>query len=596
MKRKIIEKFWLQFMGKRNKITNCVFRGGSAPAYPGTRTRYQILYNKERGFSIVKGFINDLRREFSGYNGAKFTKDLMAGITVTAVALPLALAFGVSSGADAAAGLITAILAGLVIGFLSGASYQISGPTGAMAAILVSVVASYGLQGVFLATLMAGVILVIAGVFKVGRLVSIIPMPVITGFTSGIAIIIALGQLDNFFGTASTVSGNLGKLISYFQNGFHPDWKTTVIGLFVVVFMIVWPKKWQAVFPSSLAALIVVLILNAFLKWDVAVVGAIPRTLLPEARLSLSAIELSSVTGLIAPAFSIAALGMIESLLCGASAGNMKGEPLNADRELVAQGVGNILIPFFGGVPATAAIARTSVAIKAGQQTRLTGIIHSVGLLASMFLLSGIMSRIPMAALAGVLMVTAWRMNEWHTIKYLFRRRLKSAVLAFLVTLVCTVVFDLSVAILAGVAVCCVIFAVKCVNNVEVTISEVDPLRLAKLNQTYHERHAAVRVVYISGSIFFGSAGILSQKLSEIPEDMSAVVLSVRGVSTVDTTGIRAFLTFCEKQKELGIRVCFAGANNGFRMAMDRGGVTDVVGEDAYFWGAQEALAAIAEE
>lgn len=544
----------------------------------------------------MKGFINALRREFSGYNGAKFTKDLMAGITVTAVALPLALAFGVSSGADAAAGLITAILAGLVIGFLSGASYQISGPTGAMAAILVSVVANYGLQGVFLATLLAGVILVIAGLFKVGRLVSIIPMPVITGFTSGIAIIIALGQLDNFFGTTATMSGNLGKLFSYFADGFHPDWKTTVIGLFVVVFMILWPKKWQAVFPSSLASLIVVLILNAFLKWDVAVVGEIPRTLMPEVRLSLGAIDFGSIGGLITPAFSIAALGMIESLLCGASAGNMKGEPLNADRELVAQGIGNIIIPFFGGVPATAAIARTSVAIKAGQQTRLTGIIHSVGLLASMFLLSGIMSQIPMAALAGVLMVTAWRMNEWHTIKYLFSHKLKSAILAFLVTLVCTVVFDLSIAIVAGVALCCVIFAIKCVSNVEVTISEVDPLRLAKLNQSYHERHAAVRVVYISGSIFFGSAGYLTNSLAQIPAEMSAVILSVRGVSTVDSTGIQAFLKFCEEQKAKGIAVCFAGASYGFRMAMDRGGVTAVVGEDAYFWGAQEALSAIAEE
>jgi SulP family sulfate permease len=273
----------------------------------------------------------------------------------------------------------------------------------------------------------------------------------------------------------------------------------------------------------------------------------------------------------------------------------MKGEPINADRELIAQGVGNIIIPFFGGVPATAAIARTSVAIKAGQQTRLTGIIHSLGLLASMFLLSGIMSQIPMAALAGVLMVTAWRMNEWHTIKYLLSHKLKSAFLAFLVTLACTVLFDLSVAILAGVALCCILFAVKCVNNVEVTISEVDPLRLEKLNQKYHERHAAVRVVYISGSIFFGSAGILSQKLDEIPADMEAVVLSVRGVSTVDATGIQALLKYCEDQKAKGVTVCFAGASYGFRMAMDRGGVTAVVGEEAFYWGAQEALAAIAE-
>lgn len=543
----------------------------------------------------MKTFIADLRREFSGYNGKRFTKDLMAGVTVAAVALPLALAFGVSSGADAAAGLITAILAGIVIGLLSGASYQISGPTGAMAAILASVVATYGLQGVFAATLMAGILLVLAGLLKVGRLVSIIPMPVITGFTSGIAIIIALGQLDNFFGTTATMSGSLGKLLSYFTSGFHPDWKATVIGLFVVVFMIVWPKKWQAVFPSSLASLIVVLILNAFLKWDVAVVGEIPRTLLPAVRLSFSSLDLSSLGGLAAPALSIAVLGMIESLLCGASAGNMKGEPLNADRELVAQGIGNILLPFFGGVPATAAIARTSVAIKAGQQTRLTGVIHSLFLMASMFLLSGIMSQIPMAALAGVLMVTAWRMNEWHTIKYLFSHKLKSAILAFLVTLVCTVVFDLSVAILAGVALCCVIFAIKSVNNVEITISEVDPLRLEKLNQKYHERHAAVRVVYISGAIFFGSAGYLTRRLEEVPADMSAVILSVRGVSTVDSTGIQAFTRFVEAQKARGVAVCFAGANTAFRTAMDRGGVTALVGEDAFFWGAQEALAAIAE-
>ena len=544
----------------------------------------------------MKGFLADLRREFAGYNGKRFSQDLMAGITVAAVALPLALAFGVSSGADAAAGLITAILAGLVIGFLSGASYQISGPTGAMAAILAGVVASYGLQGVFAATLMAGVILVLAGLLRLGRLVSVIPMPVITGFTSGIALVIALGQLDNFFGTTTTQSGNLGMLLTYFEEGFHPDLHTTIIGLFVVVFMILWPKKWQAVFPSSLAALIVVLIANAFLGWDVAVVGEIPRTLLPATRLSLGGLDLSSLGSLAAPALSIAVLGMIESLLCGASAGNMKGEPINADRELVAQGIGNILLPFFGGVPATAAIARTSVAIKAGQQTRLTGMIHSLGLLASMFLLSGIMSRIPMAALAGVLMVTAWRMNEWHIIRYLVSHRLKGAILAFFVTLLCTILFDLSIAILAGVALCCVVFAIKSVSNVEVTISEVDPLRLAKLNQSYHERHAAVRVVYIAGAIFFGSAGYLAQRLEEIPRDMSAVVLSVRGVSTVDSTGIQAFTRFVEAQRARGVAVCFAGANTAFRTALDRGGLTQLVGEDAFFWGAQEALAAIAEE
>ena len=544
----------------------------------------------------MRGFLADLRREFSGYNGKRFSQDLMAGITVAAVALPLALAFGVSSGADAAAGLITAILGGIVIGFLSGASYQISGPTGAMAAVLAGVVASYGLQGVFVATLLAGIVLILAGVLRLGRLVSVIPMPVITGFTSGIALVIALGQLDNFFGTHTAHSGNLGMVRTYLEQGFHPHWQTIVIGLFVVVFMILWPKKWQTVFPSSLAALIVVLIANAFLKWDVAVVGEIPRTLLPAVRLTPGDIDLASLGGLITPALSIAVLGMIESLLCGASAGNMKGEAINADRELVAQGVGNLILPFFGGVPATAAIARTSVAIKAGQQTRLTGIIHSLGLLASMFLLSPVMSRIPMAALAGVLMVTAWRMNEWHTIRYLFSHKLKGATLAFFVTLACTVLFDLSIAIVAGMALCCVIFTVKCMQHVEVTISEVDPQRLQRINLSYHPRHSSVRVVYISGAIFFGSAGYLERSLAQLPSDTSSVILSVRGVSTVDATGIQTFSRFIQAQQAHGTRVFFTGASPAFRTAMDRGGVTQLVGESAFYWSAMDALSDIAQE
>lgn len=544
----------------------------------------------------MRGFLADLRREFSGYNGKRFSQDLMAGITVAAVALPLALAFGVSSGADAAAGLITAILGGIVIGFLSGASYQISGPTGAMAAVLAGVVPSYGLQGVFVATLLAGMILILAGVLRLGRLVSIIPMPVITGFTSGIALVIALGQLDNFFGTHTSHSGNLGMVQTYVEQGFHPHMQTMIIGLFVVLFMILWPKKWQAVFPSSLASLIVVLIANAFLKWDVAVVGEIPRTLLPAVRLTPAGIDLSALGGLITPAVSIAVLGMIESLLCGASAGNMKGETINADRELVAQGVGNLILPFFGGVPATAAIARTSVAIKAGQQTRLTGIIHSLGLLASMFLLSPVMSRIPMAALAGVLMVTAWRMNEWHTIRYLASHHLKGAMLAFLVTLACTVLFDLSMAIAAGMALCCVIFAYKCVRHVEVTISEVDPQRLQRINLSYHPRHTSVRVVYISGAIFFGSAGYLERSLAQLPEDTTSVILSVRGVSTVDTTGMQVFSRFVQAQQDHGTHIYFTGASQAFRTAMDRGGVTQLVGESAFCWSALDALSDIAQE
>ncbi|MBE6855598.1 MAG: SulP family inorganic anion transporter, partial [Ruminococcus sp.] len=233
---------------------------------------------------MIKKFISDLKREFAGYNGKKFSKDLMAGLTVAAVALPLALAFGVSSGADAASGLITAIFAGIFIGVLSGASYQISGPTGAMSAILISLSAKFGMEGVLLAGLLSGAILILMAILKVGKLVSYIPAPVITGFTSGIAVIIALGQIDNFFGTASEGENAIEKLISYGRLGFSPNWWAVAFGMLVVIVMIVYPKKLAAYFPSSLAAIILAVGLNFILNPDadaskVAEVGAIPQTL-----------------------------------------------------------------------------------------------------------------------------------------------------------------------------------------------------------------------------------------------------------------------------------------------------------------------------
>ena len=286
---------------------------------------------------MIKKYISDLRKEFNGYNGKKLTADLMAGLTVAAVALPLALAFGVSSGADAASGLITAIVAGILTGVLSGASYQISGPTGAMTAILLTVSAKYGLQGVFLAGAISGVILLLAALLKFGKLVSYIPLPVITGFTSGIAIIIALGQIDNFFGTASEGENALQKFISYGRLGFDPNYYAVMFGVIVIAIMLLYPKKLNAKFPASLASIIIALIIQIIFDFDVSEVGAIPKTLLLENRLMLSAVTFESIKVLITPAASIAALGMIESLLCGASAGKMKNEKIDASRELVAQ-------------------------------------------------------------------------------------------------------------------------------------------------------------------------------------------------------------------------------------------------------------------
>ena len=537
---------------------------------------------------MIKRFAARLKNEFKGYNAASLGKDLMAGITVAAVALPLALAFGVSSGADAAAGLITAIIGGIVISALSGASFQISGPTGAMTAVLITIVSKYQLQGVFIVSLMAGIMLLIAGICKLGKIISIIPMPVITGFTSGIAIIIALGQIDNFFGTHSEGESAIQKLMSYGELGFSPNWQAVIVGLIVVAVMILWPKKWNAKVPSSLVGIIVAAIVSSLAGFEVAQVGAIPRTLFPETRLDLTAIDFSAIPSLISPAITIAALGMIESLLCGASASRMKDESFDADQELIAQGVGNILIPFFGGVPATAAIARTSVAIKAGCQTRLTGIFHAVGLLLSMFLLGGIMSKLPLSALAGVLMVTAWRMNEWHSIKYIFKNKFVSAILQFIITMVCTVLFDLTIAIVIGVAFAMILFIKSCIT-INVSTSKVENSKLTYSDSDVESSNKGTTVAYITGMLFFANIDRLKELLNEVhPED--TLILSMRGVAGLDMGGAKGLIEIIEDYRKENTQVLLCGLNDKVKETLLRTDVDNTVDENCIFWSVDRAL------
>ena len=542
---------------------------------------------------MFKKYVSDLKAEFKGYNGKKFTQDLMAGLTVAAVALPLALAFGVSSGADAASGLVTAIVAGVVIGILSGASYQISGPTGAMAAILLSVSAKYGITGVLTAGFLSGAILIIAAVCRVGKLVSYLPAPVITGFTSGIAIIIALGQIDNFFGTHSVGENQIAKIGSYFSGtgNFNPNWWAVMFGGLVVLIMIVYPKKWNAVVPSSLVGIIVALIVNMvfFEQGTVAEVGAIPSSLVTDDSIIRKGFDFANITNLIMPAVSIAALGMIESLLCGASAGKMKGERLDASRELISQGIGNMVIPLLGGVPATAAIARTSVAIKSGGQTRLVSVFHSVVLILSMFLLGGVMSRIPMAALAGVLMVTAFRMNDWAAIKSIFKKKFKSSILQYVLTMVSTVVFDLTVAIVIGVVAAMIVFVVKS-SELRVTSSDIDEDKLkGKVRSGHHEEF---KVVYVSGPLFFGTQEKLINQLEALCGNPQ-VILSMRGVPTADDISLSELERLYNTLREKGTQISFTGVQTAVSEMMDRAGFRERIGEEHFYWDAVAAIKAL---
>lgn len=528
--------------------------------------------------------------EFKGYNVKKLGKDMLAGITVAAVALPLALAFGVGSGASAAAGLVTAIVAGLIIGALSGASFQISGPTGAMTVILLSLVSQSGPQGMFLACFLSGLLLILAGVLKLGDLVSFIPLPVITGFTSGIAIIIALGQINNITGFVSEGTEAIERVISYFTHAQTLDFGALLTGGAVILFMIIYPKKWSAVLPGSLAAIVLATAVTTLLQLSVQTVGEIPRTLFLSERFTFSGISFLRINELLIPAISIAALGMIESLLCGASAGRMKGERLNASAELIAQGVGNIALPFFGGVPATAAIARTSVAVKAGAQTRLTSIFHSVVLLLSMFTLGGVMSKIPLSALAGVLIITAWRMNEWNVIRDIFAKHHKSAIAQFLVTMVCTVVFDLTIAIVIGVIFSVFTFVVK-ISQMQVTVSELIPEKMEG-NSIIDPQNTAV--LYITGPLYFGSVRRLEDCLLTL-HDKERLIFSMRGVPLADLSAAQALFDLCKDLMGKGTRIYFSCLQSTVENMLKKCGLTDLIGEECFFWSTDQAINEISE-
>lgn len=537
---------------------------------------------------LIKDYVQDLKEEFQGYNGKRLSRDLMSGITVAAVALPLALAFGVSSGATAAAGLVTAIIGGIVISLLSGASFQISGPTGAMTAILVTLASKYGMQGILISCFFAGIILVAAGVLKLGRIIYYIPSSVITGFTSGIAVIIALGQLDNFFGVTSEGDLAVMKVISYFTSGFDPDIPTMCIGLAVILIMVIWPKKWNSKVPSSLASLILVLIFNHFAGLDVAVVGEIPKTLFLDERLSLSGFNISQLWDFFVPAFSIAALAMIESLLCGASAGKMKNERIDGDRELIAQGVGNILIPLFGGVPATAAIARTSVAIKAGCETRLTGVFHAVILLLSMFVLAPIMSEVPLSALAGILIVTAWRMNDWENIRFIFTHHFKVGMLKFFITMAATVVLDLTQAIIIGVAFSAFMIVVK-LTDIDITIADIESERLEEIGIHIPKVSRKIRMAYLTGTIFFAVTDKLKSQLTELGST-EVLILSMRGVPAIDLSGIQALLELQEELESEGITVMLSSVQPKVIRELRQGGLVEKIGEEHIFDSAEFAI------
>jgi SulP family sulfate permease len=320
------------------------------------------------------------------------------------------------------------------------------------------------------------------------------------------------------------------------------------------------------------------------------VIGAIPRTIILSDRFNPLAFDWTQLPEFIAPALTITALGAIESLLCGAVASNMTGIRLQANQELVAQGIGNMLIPFLGGVPATAAIARTSVGIKSGGQTRLTGILHAVGLLLAMFLLTPVMAQIPLAALAAVLMVTAWRMNEWDSIRYIFEKKFKTAIIAFVITMIATIALDLTQAILIGTIVSAGIF-ISQIANITVDVQSVDPQKLSDKGIQVEGKCCHVKVAYITGPLFFAAIGFFNEAFMRLDET-HIVILSMRGVPLMDTAGVEAIHRLNAKLTAAGGVLMLSGVNESVMVTMRRAGLVDEIGTDNFFWSSDQAIVA----
>lgn len=521
------------------------------------------------------------RYEFGNYNRAHFQGDLTAGLTVAAVALPLALAFGVASGSTPAAGLVTAILAGFIIGGLGGAPFQISGPTGAMSAVLILIAQQHGQRGLWIAGLMAGIMILAIGVLRLGRIVHLIPAPVITGFTSGIALTIAIGQIDNFLGISTPKKDRaLEKLAGYFTEPLPSiNWWAIFCTVLVGGVMILLPRFIKM--PGLPTALIGVAIATA-ISWgfglDVHAIGALPQTILLDDRLTLQASDWHIANDLLMPAITIAMLGSIESLLCGIVAGRMTKRPFAVNQELIAQGIGNIIIPFFGGVPATAAIARTSVGVKAGGVTRLVSILHAAALLIGVFFFASILGHIPTAALAGVLFVTAWRMNEWHTIQFYWRHRLKGAMATFAITMIATVALDLTQAIIVGFIVSAILFLNQ-ISRVTVEIVPVDWQRAIRLGAAPPRTTPTARIFSVSGSLFFGSVNQFAEMVEKaVP--VQVLIIDLARVPAVDISSIQAIEHIWREQLQRDGTLYVTGMHPPVHRLFERSGMVAAIGEE----------------
>ncbi len=518
------------------------------------------------------------------YSRATFLADLAAGITVGIVALPLAIGFGIASGVTPSQGLWTAIIAGFLIAALGGSLVQVGGPTGAFVPILAGIVAGYGYGGLAVATLMAGVILIVMGVMKLGSLIKFIPYPVTSGFTSGIAVIIFVGQLKEFLGLPVDkmpphTPHQIATIFHHLGNTHLPAFG---LGLLAVLILVVWPKKWRRV-PASIVAVVVTTLLVVLFHLDVATIGSkyggIPRGF-PE--LSMPTLTFAQFQDLIIPALTIAMLGAIESLLSAIVADGMIESRHDSNQELVGQGIANVVCPFFGGISATGAIARTATNVRSGAKTPVAGIIHSVTLLVIMLVAAPYAKYIPLTALSAVLIVVAYRMGEWENFPELLRST-KSDFGVMVATFALTVVFDLTIAVGVGLAMAAVLFVRRMeeISQIKLVTPESD-LDVGASSIRGKQVPPGVVVYRIEGPFFFGAAEKLEAALARHTALPKVVIFRMRTVPAVDATGLHALEVLLDKFQRKGTHLLLSGVQPQPMKVLFKAGFVDKVGVDNF--------------
>ena len=526
-----------------------------------------------------------------GYTKEQFLKDVISGVIVAIIALPLSIALALASGVGPEEGIYTAIIAGFLISFLGGSRVQIAGPTAAFATIVAGVVAQNGMAGLAIATLMAGIILIIMGIFRFGNLIKFIPYTITTGFTAGIAVTILIGQLKDFFGVtyADDVAPveTMEKLEAFFHSIGTINYQALIVGVVCLTILVFWPRISQKI-PGSLVAVIVGIVMVKLLDMNVNTIGDLYAVSNKLPSLSLPVWDFEMLKNILPDAFTIAVLAAIESLLSCVVADGMTNTKHRSNMELVAQGIGNIGSALFGGIPATGAIARTAANSKSGGRTPIAGMVHAIVLLLILVVLMPYASWIPMPTIAAILFQVAYNMCQWRPFVNIIRTSTKSDIIVLVVTFLLTVIFDLVVAIEVGIIMACVLFMKRMSD-------ETDIVGWKYVEQEYDDTdkllqlHKGVRVYEITGPLFFGVAGRIADISTK--EFTKCLVIRMRSVSTIDATAMNALEALYRRCSSRGITLVFSHVNKQPMQVMKRSGLYKRVGPENFCSHIDEALA-----